>query len=40
MALQHLLTVVNVAQILLDNVYKLHGMSNTITSDRGTIFIS
>lgn len=40
MALQCSFTMVHVVQFFLDNVYKLHGMSNTITSDRGTIFIS
>lgn len=29
-----------VAQVFSDNVYKLHGMPNTITSDRGIIFIN
>lgn len=28
------------AQVFSDNVYKLHRMPNTITSDRGTIFIN
>lgn len=29
-----------VTQVLLDSVYKLHGLSNTITSDNDAIFIS
>ncbi|GKA62965.1 ty3-gypsy retrotransposon protein [Tanacetum coccineum] len=38
--MSHLFTTSQVAQVFLDNVYKLHGMSNTIVSDRDKIFIS
>lgn len=40
MRLQHPFSVASAAQVFMDNVYKLHGQPNTITSDRGTIFIS
>ncbi|KAF3665039.1 hypothetical protein FXO37_11211 [Capsicum annuum] len=40
MSLQHPYTAQSVAQTFLDNVFKLHGMPATITSDRHPIFLS
>ncbi|GJX34061.1 retrotransposable element Tf2 [Tanacetum coccineum] len=37
--MSHPFTTSQVAQVFLDNVYKLHGMSNTIVSDRDKILI-
>ncbi|GJU48942.1 putative mitochondrial protein [Tanacetum coccineum] len=38
--LSHPFKVVQIAQVFLDTVYKLHGLPKTITSDRDKIFIS
>ncbi|GKB98668.1 retrotransposable element Tf2 [Tanacetum coccineum] len=38
--MSHLFTASQVVQVLLGNVYKLHGMPNTIVSDRDKIFIN
>ncbi|GJY14809.1 retrotransposable element Tf2 [Tanacetum coccineum] len=38
--MSHLFTASQVAQVFLGNVYKLHGMPNTIVSDRDKIFIN
>lgn len=40
MALSHPFSIEVVAQLFLKNVYKLHENLNTITSDRGMIFLS
>ena len=40
MALTHPYTARSVAQAFLDNVFKLHGCPETITSDRDPIFVS
>lgn len=40
MALAHPYTTKHVAQVFLDNVYKLHGLPETITSDRDLVFTS
>lgn len=40
MALSHPYTTKDVAKLFLDNVYKLHGLPNTIVSDRDPIFTS
>lgn len=40
MALSHPYTALEVAQIFMDNVFKLHGLPSSITSDRDPIFIS
>ena len=40
MALKHPYSAVVVAQLFLDNVYKLHGMPASIISDQDSIFIS
>ena len=40
MALSHPYTAAVVAQIFLDNIYRLHGLPNSIVSDRDKIFVS
>ncbi|KAL9451693.1 hypothetical protein AB3S75_013295 [Citrus x aurantiifolia] len=40
LALAHLYTTKDVAQVFLDNIYKLHGLPKTIISDRDRIFAS
>ena len=37
-ALQHLFTASTVAQIFMDNIFKLHGMPHSIVSDRDPTF--
>lgn len=39
-SLSHPYTAQTVAQVMLDNVVKLHGVPNAIISDRDTIFVS
>jgi len=40
MALSHLYIATEVAQSFLDNVFKLHGFPDSITSDKDAIFVS
>ncbi|GJS97870.1 retrotransposable element Tf2 [Tanacetum coccineum] len=40
MALSHPFTASQVAQLFLDNVYKLHGLTENIVSDRDKIFVN
>ncbi|GJR24075.1 retrovirus-related pol polyprotein from transposon TNT 1-94 [Tanacetum coccineum] len=40
MALSHPLSASQVAQVLMDNVYKLHGLPDSIVSDRDKVFMS
>lgn len=40
LALSHPYTAIDVAQVFLDNIFKLHALPSTITSDRDPIFIS
>lgn len=37
MSLSHLLTAKNVAQVFLNNIFKLHGLPETIMSDRDSV---
>jgi hypothetical protein len=38
--LSHLFSVIDIAKVILENIYKLHGMSLSIVSDRDVIFTS
>ncbi|GJX87762.1 retrovirus-related pol polyprotein from transposon 297 family protein [Tanacetum coccineum] len=38
--LAHPFTAIDVAQVFLDNIYKLHGLPNIIISNRGKVFLS
>lgn len=40
MAISHPYTAAKVAQVFLDNIYKLHGMPSSIVSDRDPVFTS
>ena len=40
MPLTHPYTSLNMAQFVLDNVYKLHGLPNSIINDRDKVFIN
>ena len=40
MALAHPYTAATLAQVFLDNIYKLHGLLSSIVSDRDKIFVS
>ena len=39
-ALSHPFTIVRIAQIFFDNIFKLHGLRKTIVSDRDKVFVS
>lgn len=39
-AIAHPYTALMVAQLFLDNVYKLHGLPNSIVSNGDTLFVS
>jgi hypothetical protein len=39
-ALQHHFTIATVAQIFMDNIFKLHGIPNSIVSDKDPTFTS
>ena len=39
-ALSHPYTTASIAQVFLDNIYKLHGLSTSIIFDRDKIFVS
>lgn len=38
--IKHPYTAVDIAQVFMDNVVKLHGLPKTIVSDRDTVFVS
>jgi hypothetical protein len=40
LALKHPYTVAYVSKVFLDQVYRLHGLPNTIVSDRDNVFTS
>jgi hypothetical protein len=40
MVVKHPYTTANIAQLFMDNIVKLHGIPQTIVSDRDTIFVS
>ena len=40
LALSHLFTAITMAQLFLDHVFKLHGMPNSIVSDKDKVFMS
>ncbi|KAM1413887.1 hypothetical protein ACFX2I_005733 [Malus domestica] len=40
LALAHPYTAITVAQLFVDNIFKLHGMPSTIVSDRDSLFLS
>ena len=40
LALAHPYTIASIAQLFLDNIYKLHGLPHTIVSNRDKVFIS
>lgn len=40
MSLKHPYTALEVAQVFMDNIFKLHGMPKTIVSDRAVVFTS
>lgn len=39
-ALKHPYTTTHIAQVFMDNIVKLHGLPNSIVTDRDTIFLS